>query len=89
MVRSYIFCLCRPDSNSSSIRMLINVHLREHHLVTQWGRMTQRKCRVHSQCFDELLQIILEERVGFEPTEGYYPSPVFKTGSINHSDTSP
>ncbi len=30
----------------------------------------------------------LAERVGFEPTLGY-PKPVFKTGAINHSTTSP
>jgi hypothetical protein len=28
------------------------------------------------------------ERVGFEPTEAF-TSPVFKTGAINHSTTSP
>ena len=31
---------------------------------------------------------MLAERVGFEPTLGY-PKPVFKTGAINHSTTSP
>ena len=30
----------------------------------------------------------MAERVGFEPTLGY-PKPVFKTGAINHSTTSP
>ena len=31
---------------------------------------------------------ILAEKVGFEPTVGL-TTPVFKTGTINHSDTSP
>ena len=31
---------------------------------------------------------VLEERVGFEPTDAR-TSPVFKTGSFNHSDISP
>ena len=31
----------------------------------------------------------LAERVGFEPTKGYKPLPVFKTGAFNHSATSP
>ena len=35
-----------------------------------------------------LLYIKLEERVGFEPTDAR-TSPVFKTGSFNHSDISP
>ena len=29
------------------------------------------------------------ERVGFEPTKGYQPLPVFKTGAFNRSATSP
>jgi hypothetical protein len=31
----------------------------------------------------------LAERVGFEPTVGYKPTPVFKTGTFNRSVTSP
>ncbi len=31
----------------------------------------------------------LAERVGFEPTKGYKPLPVFKTGAFNRSATSP
>jgi hypothetical protein len=31
----------------------------------------------------------LAERVGFEPTEGYKPSLVFKTSAFNRSATSP
>ena len=31
----------------------------------------------------------LAEREGFEPSRGYYPLPVFKTGAFNHSATSP
>ena len=30
----------------------------------------------------------MAERVGFEPTDAF-TSPVFKTGSLNHSDISP
>ena len=33
--------------------------------------------------------LILAERVGFEPTEGYKPSTVFKTAAFNRSATSP
>lgn len=29
------------------------------------------------------------EEVGFEPTDGGYPSPVFKTGAIDRSATPP
>src|ERR1051326_5880926 len=29
------------------------------------------------------------EEVGFEPTDGGYPSPVFKTGAFDHSATPP
>lgn len=29
------------------------------------------------------------EEVGFEPTDGQDPSPVFKTGPFNHSGTPP
>ena len=32
---------------------------------------------------------MVAERVGFEPTVGYKPTPVFKTGAFNHSATSP
>ena len=32
---------------------------------------------------------VLAERVGFEPTMGYKPMPVFKTGAFNRSATSP
>ena len=32
---------------------------------------------------------IVAERVGFEPTKGYKPLPVFKTGAFNRSATSP
>ena len=28
----------------------------------------------------------LAERVGFEPTVGYKPTPIFKTGAINQLD---
>ena len=28
----------------------------------------------------------MAERVGFEPTEGYKPSPVFKTGALSQLD---
>jgi hypothetical protein len=31
----------------------------------------------------------MAERVGFEPTEGYKPSLVFKTSAFNRSATSP
>ena len=31
----------------------------------------------------------MAERVGFEPTVGYKPTPVFKTGTFNRSVTSP
>ena len=31
----------------------------------------------------------MAERVGFEPTIGYKPMPVFKTGAFNRSATSP
>ena len=31
----------------------------------------------------------MAERVGFEPTMGYEPMPVFKTGAFNHSATAP
>ncbi len=31
----------------------------------------------------------MTERVGFEPTKGYQPLPVFKTGAFNRSATSP
>jgi hypothetical protein len=31
----------------------------------------------------------MAERVGFEPTVGGYPTPVFKTGAFNRSATSP
>ena len=31
----------------------------------------------------------MAERVGFEPTKGYQPLPVFKTGAFNRSATSP
>ena len=31
----------------------------------------------------------MAERVGFEPTMGYKPMPVFKTGAFNRSATSP
>ncbi len=31
----------------------------------------------------------LAEEVGFEPTVGYKPTPVFKTGAFNHSATPP
>jgi hypothetical protein len=34
-------------------------------------------------------QDCLAERVGFEPTVGYKPTPVFKTGAFNRSATSP
>ena len=30
--------------------------------------------------------ISLAERVGFEPTVGYKPTPIFKTGAINQLD---
>ncbi len=33
--------------------------------------------------------VILAERVGFEPTRGYEPLPVFKTGAFDRSATSP
>jgi hypothetical protein len=36
-----------------------------------------------------IIQLILAERVGFEPTEGYKPSLVFKTSAFNRSATSP
>ena len=29
---------------------------------------------------------MLAERVGFEPTVGYKPTPIFKTGAINQLD---
>jgi hypothetical protein len=32
---------------------------------------------------------MVAERVGFEPTVGYKPTPVFKTGAFNRSATSP
>jgi hypothetical protein len=32
---------------------------------------------------------IVAERVGFEPTLRYYRRPLFESGTINHSDTSP
>ena len=35
------------------------------------------------------LQVILAERVGFEPTKGYKPLLVFKTSAFNRSATSP
>ncbi len=31
----------------------------------------------------------MAERVGFEPTDGGYPSTVFKTAAFDHSATSP
>jgi hypothetical protein len=31
----------------------------------------------------------LAERVGFEPTKPFWGLPVFETGLINHSSTSP
>ncbi len=31
----------------------------------------------------------MAEGVGFEPTVGDYPTPVFETGSLSHSDTPP
>jgi hypothetical protein len=31
----------------------------------------------------------LAEREGFEPSKGYQPLPVFKTGAFNRSATSP
>ena len=33
-----------------------------------------------------LLIAYLAERVGFEPTVGYKPTPIFKTGAINQLD---
>lgn len=35
------------------------------------------------------LIIEMAERVGFEPTKGYKPLPVFKTGAFSRSATSP
>ena len=32
------------------------------------------------------INIVLAERVGFEPTVGYKPTPIFKTGAINQLD---
>ena len=32
---------------------------------------------------------VMAEREGFEPSKGYYPLPVFKTGAFNRSATSP
>jgi hypothetical protein len=33
--------------------------------------------------------LILAEREGFEPPDGYQPSTVFKTAALNRSATSP
>ena len=33
-----------------------------------------------------ILRLCLAEREGFEPSEGYKPSPVFKTGALNQLD---
>ncbi len=43
---------------------------------------------VSNQAHLTTLAIFLEERVGFEPT-GRYGPPVFKTGALSHSATSP
>ena len=32
------------------------------------------------------LRFFVAERVGFEPTVGYKPTPIFKTGAINQLD---
>ena len=29
----------------------------------------------------------MAESVGFEPTVGYYPTPVFETGTLNRTQT--
>ena len=36
-----------------------------------------------------VLQSRMADGVGFEPTKGYEPLPVFKTGAFNHSATHP
>ena len=65
-----------------------------------WGVRRGWDYRVHPCTLPfPLLQILktpqkrgfeyLAERVGFEPTMGYKPMPVFKTGAFNRSATSP
>ena len=49
-------------------------------------KMSKVKCRVSAKKRKVLK--ILAVGVGFEPTEPF-GSPVFKTGSLNHSDTLP
>ncbi len=50
------------------------------------GRTAQQKKK--SIEFNGLDQI-LAERVGFEPTVGYAPTPDFESGTFDHSATSP
>ncbi len=35
------------------------------------------------------MECVVAERVGFEPTVPQNGTPVFETGTLNHSDTSP
>ena len=36
-----------------------------------------------------VIRVIMADRVGFEPTDGHDPSPVFETGTLNRSDICP
>ena len=50
-------------------------------------RVGPRTCAPHTLEAESHLQ--MAERVGFEPTVHETCTPVFETGTLNHSDTSP
>ena len=52
-------------------------------------RLTANRFQEKRPAAADLFSMILAEAVRFELTDGYKPSPVFKTGALNHSATLP
>ena len=59
-----------------------DLNLRGPYEPYQFSKLTPSTTWVHLHIFYKKMA----ERVGFEPTVGYKPTPIFKTGAINQLD---